>query len=268
VLARALPAVVLVTGGCRALFGIDDTTVAAADARPDGPADAHHGSCGLLQTDDSLRLCLELETIVDGVTVDDSGHGNHATVTGATPASRLGAGEQGVTIGPLSSIHVDEAASLDLAGPLTIEMWVAPATTPSAGRRMSLLDNELQYGLHLTPDRTVRCTIVVPQPGAGLESDPAMPLALTEWTHVACVFDADGKLRLFLDGVAAGSVDLTGPISTASTLGLQVGQNLLADGTTDAPFEGSVDDVRVWAVALTTADLCTVAGPFVGSACP
>jgi hypothetical protein len=267
VLAPALVAVV-VLGGCRQVFGIDDTSVALVDARGDGAPDAHHGSCGLLAADDALRLCLELETTDGDITPDESGYGNDATTSGVTPALRPAAGEHGVTVGPRSSIHVAESPSLDLAGPLTMEMWIAPAGPPPAGRRMSLLDNDQQYGMHLTPALTVRCTIVVPQPGAGVDSDLARPVAITEWTHVACVVAANGTLSIYLDGAEAGTADAPGAISTTSGLGVQIGQNMLADGTTDAPFVGSLDDVRVWAAALTPAELCTVAGPFTGTACP
>lgn len=72
-------------------------------------------------------------------------------------------------------------------------------------------------------------------------------LAPEVWTHVAASYDG-AHLRLFVNGVEAGSVPKTGRLATNASAAVWIGANP-PDGY--APFRGLIDDVRIYRSALT-----------------
>lgn len=78
-----------------------------------------------------------------------------------------------------------------------------------------------------------------------------------KWQHVAAKFDATGyEIELFLDGTSLGTVS-TGAISSihdnASTY--QIGMYKDGTGTAAGFFDGLIDEAKVWARAITTAEI-------------
>jgi CshA-type fibril repeat protein len=74
-------------------------------------------------------------------------------------------------------------------------------------------------------------------------------LKLDQWHHVAGVREADGSLKLFIDGVEATTTERTGNggVGTASvdnTLNLRIG-NDTQSGNNDE-WGGQIDEVRIW----------------------
>jgi len=67
------------------------------------------------------------------------------------------------------------------------------------------------------------------------------------WTHVAASYDGS-TLRVYQDGVAVGSQGASGAISGSSSIPLWLGGN--PSGASDRPFDGSIDDVRLYDRAL------------------
>ncbi|MEM6997533.1 MAG: Ig-like domain-containing protein [Patescibacteria group bacterium] len=64
--------------------------------------------------------------------------------------------------------------------------------------------------------------------------------------HVAASYDGS-TMRLFLDGVEVGSTAKTGALATNSGVDAWIGGN--PDGASSRPWEGSIDDVRIWSIA-------------------
>src|SRR5439155_11744987 len=72
------------------------------------------------------------------------------------------------------------------------------------------------------------------------------------WYHVAVVADrAGGQLQMFLDGTQVASRALSTSPFVATTGPLRIGR----DVENTPPFEGTVDDVRLWSVARTGAQI-------------
>lgn len=69
-------------------------------------------------------------------------------------------------------------------------------------------------------------------------------VSINEWHHLALVYDDASTITVFIDGVERGSNTGTGTTSTDSS-------NLLIGGTTTANFDGSIDEFKVYAAALT-----------------
>ena len=79
---------------------------------------------------------------------------------------------------------------------------------------------------------------------------------LGTWTHLAATYDGT-RLRLFINGIQAGWFGVTGTI-TDSALPLYIGGNAYWGEF----FKGTIDEVRVFSVALTADQILAVAIPF------
>lgn len=213
------------------------------DARIDAP-----GTAFCAPSDQALVLCLPFD---DGTTA------NRVT-TGPQPFLSTGvsgvAGRVGMAAGftATSALWFEEAPSLDIASPFTIEMFVyytqdPPTTGSSSDRRIGLFDNDSQYSMFLGWHTPVggNTELVTPYCNAG-STAWGPPASKNAWHHVACVHSGV-TLTVYVDGVAGVPVGATTPIVTSGTNGTTLGQNCDGDATSPSvPLVGGLDEVRLW----------------------
>jgi hypothetical protein len=90
-----------------------------------------------------------------------------------------------------------------------------------------------------------------------LDSTRAVPV--NTWTHVAARYNGT-RLALFINGTAAGSMAVSGT-TCANDEPLAVGaKNAPAKGILEAFWDGRLDDVRIYNVALSTTRIAALAG--------
>jgi hypothetical protein len=77
-------------------------------------------------------------------------------------------------------------------------------------------------------------------------------LATGVWTHVAARYDGS-TMALFKDGVNVGSQSKSGSITAGPSVPLTIGNHPIAAG--DKPFDGLIDEVRIYNRALSDAEL-------------
>ena len=88
--------------------------------------------------------------------------------------------------------------------------------------------------------------------------DSTGTVATNTWTHVASTYNGS-KLTIYIDGVASGSMNVTGT-TCANDEPLAVGaKNAPAKGLLEAFWDGQLDDVRVYNKALTAAAIANLA---------
>jgi hypothetical protein len=212
------------------------------DASPDTPAAAPFCDAN---GEPTLVGCWEFENDL----VDHSGDGNDGTGTLVTflPGKvGLAASVDPSTTTP-GHISVPDSASLTPTA-ITIEGWVKPNTIPVAGR-MGIFDNDGQYGLFINAGGALHCTVNVT-----LDSG-ATVLVAGVWTHVACAYDgANGAL--YIDGVLVNSATGGTPLGAGNTNGGAIAGNSPSLDTLD----GLIDQLRIWNVARTPAQICQAAG--------
>ena len=75
---------------------------------------------------------------------------------------------------------------------------------------------------------------------------------LGTWFHVAAVYDGR-TMRLFKDGKEVGATSKTGEIAIDPKVAVWIGDNPPATGS--RPFQGKMDDVRIYCRALTSAEI-------------
>ncbi|MDB4956654.1 MAG: hypothetical protein JWO36_4223 [Myxococcales bacterium] len=191
-------------------------------------------------SDPSLRLCLDFEGSLVPDAIDLSGGNHDALATAIQPMPR--AGQQAAALTTQSSILVPETPDLDITAALSIEMWISPAQKPSSTAYP--LTNAGQYQVSYDKNGRIGCAI-----GESNIVSPSV-LQLGAFVHIACTFDG-ALLKVYLDGGVAACLQVDGPIPTRNMFGTEIGANKLV---------GGLDDIHVYARALTDADICTLAG--------
>jgi hypothetical protein len=78
-------------------------------------------------------------------------------------------------------------------------------------------------------------------------------LPLNTWYHATATYDGT-RMRLYLNGVAVGSIVKTGAISTSTSVPTNIGRN--PNGSNY--MHGVIDDVRIYNRALTAAEIASV----------
>ncbi len=190
-----------------------------------------------------------------GATVSDAtGKGHTGTLREATWTT---AGRNGKALsfdGVNDWVTIADAADLRFTSGLTIEAWVSP-TSNSSWRTavMKERSGDLTWGLYSAGANTPSVYVG----SATTKTGSAAPI--NAWTHLAATYDGT-TVRLFVNGTQTASV------ARSNALGAQTGAlRLGGNGVWGEFFAGKLDDVRIYASALTPTqiqiDMNTPVGP-------
>jgi hypothetical protein len=160
--------------------------------------------------------------------------------------------------GRRSHVAVASKPCLNLTGPFTLSAWVKPAGPErrSCGIVEKWDNGPKQtidgYFLRLTGDG--RPHLVVSEPAEGGEVAGQKPLPLGEWSFLAGVSDGT-EYRIYVNGSLDRKLPgIKGP--RRSTNPLRIG---MAGGDGGQYFQGAIDDVRIYARALSAAEIARLA---------
>lgn len=194
------------------------------------------------------RLVLDFEEGTSGGTAvnDSSGAGNHGAFA-SNSLTRAAAGHNASGALTYSAaggmVSVPDADSLDLANNVTMEAWIYPTAAP--GSESIIVLKEGAYALRLSPTRQVEAAIKTAVAGTGTFVAASVPVPLNTWTHVAASYDGL-QIGVFLNGALSSMIVApNGPVSVTTTP-LTIGGRT---GSTASSFIGTIDEVRVSAVA-------------------
>jgi hypothetical protein len=206
------------------------------------PGDAGAGPRQPCPEDRDLALCLRFEKAVK----DESPYHLPFTATGA--AYEPGADGFALRTAAGTDVHTADAPALQVTR-LTLEAWLRPRVVPAAGQRAGLIDYQREYSMFLQPDGGLRCT------STGVELVVPRVAAAGSWISVACTAD-DKALTMYVNGVAKGTLPGV-PLAAMTEGGLAIGANVPAAANPDPdPFDGWIDNVRIWRRVRTAAELC------------
>lgn len=231
-------------GAVDAMADAPNAMVDAAMAMPDAMTVAPF--CD--PSDASLVACYAFE----GNLADGSGQ-NHTPSTAVNTSFAAGKVGNGLVIGNTTEVDVPDSPAFDVAA-VTIEAWVKPNLGAFPTGRGGVLDCNNQYGMFVLATGLVTCT-------ASSSVTSPMPIASGSWSHVACTENGT-TVALYVNGslVASGPA---GTLPTSATTGFTLGGNNPPGG--GDPLVGMLDQVRLFKVARTAAQICGDAGK---SGCP
>jgi chitodextrinase len=183
-----------------------------------------------------------------GAAYDTSGHGNLATPQGSIRIPDGRYGQSFAFDGIDDRLTVADSSSLDLTDGMTLEAWVKPSV--GAGWRTAVLKerlNGLGYAIYSDTDLSRPAAVVY----TGSESliRGTAQVSPGAWTHLASTYDGT-TLRLYVNGNETAAATVSGPL-VATDGPLRIGGNAVWNEW----FAGSIDEVRVYNRALSTAEI-------------
>jgi len=194
-----------------------------------------------------------------GLALDRSGHDNTCRLQAAADASpgaaRLVEGISGQALQLDGTRYLSCARAEPLAGlqtALSISLWAKPG--PRNGHPQVLIARQIGSSIQRYFSITLRDGQVelMSHTWRSVTRRP-LPVGRGPWIHIAAVHRDDGKTALYVDGMQVGRSNR----SVRAHLGggsnvLTIGGTGAADG---APFEGALDEVRIYNRALGQAEL-------------
>lgn len=248
---------IVASAGCGRLGfapgGSGDASAAGDGALLDGCASCSQGLVAHFKLDES-----------NGVAVTEQIAMHDGTTVGAT-AWLPGGGVDGGALALQGSgyVRVDWGIEAVVTNAFSAMMWAQldPSNSPNArylssyywsgANNGSLMMETGSSGLRLD------CRAYL---GGVWANVPSVDVTPSVWHHLACVYDG-AELAIYLDGAKSGAVPATGAFMTTIAVPLAIGASVRPDLTAQNSMVGLVDDVRLYARALTPTELLQLAQP-------
>ncbi len=148
-------------------------------------------------------------------------------------------------------VNAGNSAGLVLTNTGTIEAWVRPVAYSSIGD--IIINKEGEYEVGLTSSGTLKWAFANTDPGWTWH-DTGYSVALNQWAHVSISYN-NGVVNSYVDGTLVDTYNGSGSIGDFYT----ALNDLRIGGRSNSPanqyFAGSIDEVRVWNIAQTEAQI-------------
>ncbi|NQZ95757.1 MAG: LamG domain-containing protein, partial [Myxococcales bacterium] len=192
-----------------------------------------------------------------GITAGDvSGNGNDGTIVG-DPAWIAGVDGDALAF-DFDRVMVPDSAALDIAGPISITVWVRPdrKATQYLVKKARFGDFD---GYEIALSSSGVPFVRFNQQSSGnrfkLNGATAYPVDGSTWMHLAAVFDGS-EILLYLDGVLDATLAASGLVIGENDLDLSIG----AQDTGSGRLRGALDGLRIFDHALDAVEIAAVMG--------
>ncbi len=196
--------------------------------------------------------------------VDNSTYKNNGNCTGtgcpAVNTTNYKFGGAALTFDGINDyVNISDKDSLDAVSAFngtTVEAWVYVAGSPTATHQVVYKSNA--YFLSVLSDDTVRFLVYEEPAGNGIfDATTTTTINRNEWHHLAGTFDGSNG-KVYIDGALAitDSVDAGERVYQSNTFSLMIG----SANTLDAFFNGTIDEVAIWNLSLSSGDIAKHSG--------
>jgi hypothetical protein len=215
-----------------------------------GPADNASGLVAYYTCNDGSG------TVVTSSCTNTSGLNGTLAGSGTWIASPIQYGANAANFnGTNAVITIPENSSLDITSAITLEAWIYATKNSGVQDVVSKSSNTINNG-YIFPrtDDGWAHTVFYLNVAGGWKTLAAVYPSLNAWHHLAATYDG-ATMSVYIDGVLAASQAETGTIATNSNalaLGDQTGYSEY--------FGGTADEVRLWNIARTQAQIQAAMG--------
>lgn len=225
----------------------------------DSPADAPAVAPGCELIPLGQVACYQFEDLLgSGVFTDGSGNARDAVATGFSTVTRdVPTASQAIVPGANASAKVTDTAAFHLNGDFTITAWIRPEN-PDPGTNEGLVDHEGAWALSIFQGK-LRCWS---NRDAGLFVVETSSWINNAWQLVACeVTNNQGCIvQIDQDGVQTKTCATVSTPGSNGGNGISIGSFQDGGGAAQEPWNGALDDLRIYARALDDSELCTLSG--------
>ena len=206
---------------------------------------------------------------IDNVSIKRYRGGNDGTVAGSptsivlTEGITSGRDSQGfylkdtdenvLTLNGAEYVEVPDSDTLDFSNPFSCEAWIKPNSFGTHSRIIDKSeDANSTNGWYLRLNSSGDENIVVRiDAGTSVTSAPDS-ITLNAWNHVAITTTATGLTTIYINGSVSGTPTISKALSNITTTdSLFLGQFK----NTSNPFDGDIDDVRIYSDALSATEV-------------
>ena len=158
-------------------------------------------------------------------------------------------------------VQVGNTMNTFLAGKnaITVEAWCFLASYSFLPTAVGNYGSGMQFLLRVDGNRPA---FWVDNGGGFRVVNGSTTVPLNTWTHLAGVWNGS-VLSVYINGVLNGTTSVVGGAFNATTNPVRIGASL-----TSEPWDGKLDDVRIWSVARTTTDINTYKSSCVSGTTP
>ena len=192
--------------------------------------------------------------------VDDSGYRNNARISGS-PAWVSGVAGTALHFnGSNQYATAADASSLDLSQNLTVSAWIKPEKLATQYLvKKADQDNIDGYELSLSSKGYVffRFNQRTANDNYRLNSVATYPTNGSTWIHVAVTYDGSA-IRLYINGNQNAVKNISSPVAVNNN---QLDLTLGAGNNGYRGFQGAIDEVRIYNVALSSSEIAALANP-------
>jgi RHS repeat-associated protein len=144
------------------------------------------------------------------------------------------------------------------SGAITLSAWVYPTSWPSLGSLGTIIGKELsgnyEYSLNVLNNGNGYFYIDTQSGGVVCQSASPSALSLDTWQLLTATYSAaSGNCIVYLNGVA-GSSEASSGVATAGSANVAIG----SDTGGAQGFKGSIDDARIYGLALSAGEISTL----------
>jgi YD repeat-containing protein len=197
-------------------------------------------------SDVSLVGCWQFNEGAGNVAADTSGKGNCGTIT--EPAWVCGKIGKALQFAGKSYVEIPHNEVLNPRNAITIEAWIYPASNMQWRKIVSKsLGSNTDYCIFQGSTNNLGFSLKMGTVARTVYS-PAGSVPLGKWTHVAGTYDGT-CMRLYINGIQVSSIAICGQIN-AHAEPLRIGGD-----APDAYFAGMLDEISIYNIALTAAEI-------------
>ncbi|MCK4355263.1 prepilin-type N-terminal cleavage/methylation domain-containing protein [Candidatus Parcubacteria bacterium] len=186
---------------------------------------------------------------------DESGYGNHGTFYGnPTPVFPDGvySGTKALQFDGVNDyVDCGSNASLDIVGTgdMTIEAWIFPKTSTS--NKGTVVSKWLPWIYSFFSGNRIGLYARVNGGDQNIRANTNIT-TIDQWHHIAVVYTfSDHTVYHYLNGKSDGSGSFTDRIENRTGANVRIG----IYGSTSYPFNGAIDDVRIYSEALSAGQI-------------